>query len=264
MKARIGLLEANYTQTSQRLKREIDQIAKDRDNLNLEAIGLRRDKLMHEKEAELCKERCKTEFVQSLSGISNVTNAFLNKINSLFPTHLAFQISCEKQRENLERIESNCTSLSRDMEEKFQHYLNNVGGKVSGIQAENSRLKAENWRLSEDYRSCSLNRTGLSRQHRQDMNRLQEKHDQATERLLMEKQNLNGEITVLNKTVHYKNTEVGHLLAQLKQLNMTCMSRVRERWQTMESLLDRNMRPSCCSFLLSGAFLNIFGKGWLQ
>uniref|UniRef100_H2T982 Plasmalemma vesicle associated protein a n=1 Tax=Takifugu rubripes TaxID=31033 RepID=H2T982_TAKRU len=207
MKARIGLLEANYTQTSQRLKREMDHIAKDRDNLNLEAIGLRRDKLMHEKEAELCKESCKTEFVQSLSGISNVTNAFLNKINSLFPTHLAFQISCEKQRENLERIQSNCTSLSRDMEEKFQYYLDNIGGEVSSTLAENSRLKAENWRLFEDYRSCSQNRSGLSQQHRQDMNRLQEKHDQATERLLMEKKNLNGEITVLNRTVHYKNTE---------------------------------------------------------
>eukprot|EP00066_Takifugu_rubripes_P025606 XP_011614872.1 PREDICTED: plasmalemma vesicle-associated protein-like [Takifugu rubripes] len=226
MKARIGLLEANYTQTSQRLKREMDHIAKDRDNLNLEAIGLRRDKLMHEKEAELCKESCKTEFVQSLSGISNVTNAFLNKINSLFPTHLAFQISCEKQRENLERIQSNCTSLSRDMEEKFQYYLDNIGGEVSSTLAENSRLKAENWRLFEDYRSCSQNRSGLSQQHRQDMNRLQEKHDQATERLLMEKKNLNGEITVLNRTVHYKNTEVEHLMAQLKQLNKTCMSRI--------------------------------------
>lgn len=229
MKARIGLLEANSTQTTQKLKREMDQIAKDRDNLNLEAISLRRNKLMHEKEAELCKERCKTEFVHSLSGISNVTNAFLNKINSLFPTHIAFQISCEKQRENLEKIQSNCTGLSRDMEEKFQHYLNNVGEKVSSIQAENSRLNAENWRLSEDYRSCSQNRMGLLQHHKQEVARLQEKHDQVTERLLIEKKNMNGEITVLNKTVHYKNTEVEHLLVKLKQLNMTCMSRVRER-----------------------------------
>lgn len=229
MKARIGLLEANCTQSSQKLKREIDQIAKDRDNLNLEAIGLRRDKTKHEKEAQLCKERCKTEFVQSLSGISNVTNAFLNKINSLFSTHMPFHLTCEKQREHLDRIQFNCTSLSRDVEEKFQHYLNNVGDQVSTIQAENSRLKAENWRLSEDYRSCSQNRSGLFQQHRQNINRLQEKHDQVTERLLMEKRNLNGEIMVLNKTVDYKNKEVAYLAAQLRQLNLTCMSRVSER-----------------------------------
>lgn len=227
MKARIGLLEANFTQTTQKMKREMDQIAKDRDNLNLEAIGLRRGKSMHEREAKLCKERCKTEFVQSLSGISNVTSTFLNKIQSHFSTHMPFQLSCENQREYLDRIQSNCTSLSREVEEKFQHYLNNVGDHVSTIQAENSRLKAENWRLSEDYRSCSQNRSGLFLQHRQNIQRLQEKHDLITERLLLEKKNLNGEITVLNKTVDYKNREVEHLMAQLKQLNVTCMSRVR-------------------------------------
>lgn len=229
MRARIGLLDANCTQTSQKLKREMDQIAKDRDNLNLEAIGLRRDKAKHEKTAELCQERCKTEFVQSLSGISNVTNAFLNKINSLFSTHMPFHLTCEKQREHLDRIQFNCTSLSRDVEEKFQRYLDLVGDQVSSIQAENSRLKAENWRLSEDYRSCSQNRSGLFLQHKQNINRLQEKHDELTERLLREKQNLNGEIMVLNKSVDYKNKEVAYLRVQLKQLNVTCMSRVSER-----------------------------------
>lgn len=229
MKARIGLLEANCTESSKKLKREMDQIATDRDNLNLEAIVLRRDKVKYEKEAELCKERCKTEFVQSLSGISNVTNAFLNKINSLFSLHMPFHLTCEKQREHLDRIQFNCTSLSRDVEEKFQHYLDNVGDQVSTIQAENSRLNAENWRLSDDYRSCSQNRAGLSRQHKQDINRLQEKHDKFTERLVLEKKNLNGEIMVLNKTIDYKNKEVAYLAVQLKQLNMTCMSRVSGR-----------------------------------
>lgn len=229
MKARIGLLEANCTQSSQKLKREMDQIATDRDNLNLEAIGLRRDKAKFEKAAELCQERCKTEFVQSLSGISNVTNAFLNKINSLFSTHMPFHITCEKQRQYLDRIQFNCTSLSREVEEKFQRYLDTVGDQVSTIQAENSRLKAENWRLSEDYRSCSQNRSGLFLQHRENIRRLQEKHDQVTERLLNDKKNLNGEIMVLNKTVDFKNKEVAYLAAQLKQLNVTCMSRVSER-----------------------------------
>lgn len=229
MKARIELLEANCTQTSQKLKREMDQIAKDRDNLNLEAITLRRDKAKHEKEAELCKKSCKTEFVQSLSGISNVTTAFLNKIDSLFSTHMPFHLTCQKQRDHLDRIQFNCTNLSREVEQKFQHYLNSVGDQVSTIQAENNRLKAENWRLLEDYRSCSQTRQGLSQQHKENINRLQEKHDQVAERLLIEKNNLNGEIMVLNKTVDYKNREVAYLAEQLKQLNLTCMSRVSER-----------------------------------
>lgn len=229
MKARIELLEANCTQTSQKLKREMDQIAKDRDNLNLEAIGLRRDKAKHEREAKLCNEGYKTGLVQSLSGISNVTNAFLNKIDSLFSTHMPFHLTCEKQREHMDRIQFNCTSLSRDVEQKFQRYLDNVSDQVSTIQAENWRLKAENWRLSEDYRSCSQNRLGLSQQYKENVNKLQDKHDQVTERLLMEKKNLNGEIMVLNKTVDYKNKEVAYLTEQLKQLNLTCTSKVSER-----------------------------------
>lgn len=206
----------------------MDQIAKNRNNLNLEVISLRRDKFTHEKEVEFFRQKCKTDFAQSLSGVSNVTKAFLQKVNSLFPAHIAFQLTCTKQREHLEQIRSNCSSLSREVEDKFQHYLNSVGEQVSGIQAENSRLKAENWRLSEDYRWCSQNRSGLIQQHRQNLDKLQQKHDQDMERVLMDKMNLDGEMKVLNNSVNYKNKEVEHLTMQLKQLNMSCMSKVRK------------------------------------
>lgn len=229
MRARIGLVEANFTQTTQRLRREMDQIAKDRDNLNLQAISLRRDKFTHEKEVEFCRQKCKSDFEESLSGVSNVTKAFLKKVDSLFPAHIAFQLTCPKQREHLEQIRSNCSSLSKEVEDKFQHYLNSVGQQVSSIQTENSRLKAENWRMSEDYRWCSQNRSGLIQQHRQTLDKVQQKHDQAMERVLMEKLNLNGEIRVLNNSVNYRSKEVAHLQEQLKQLNMTCMYKVRKQ-----------------------------------
>nr|XP_061797414.1 mucin-19-like isoform X1 [Nerophis lumbriciformis] len=223
LRAKLKLVESNFTQTTERMRMDLDQIAKDRDNLNLEAIRLRRDKSVHEKEIEFSRQRCKDEFVQSLSGVSNVSRAFLQKIESLFPSHIAFQLTCLKQREHLEQIRSNCTSLSREVEDRFQNYLNTVGDQVSEIQTENSHLKAENMRLFDDFRSCSLNRTGLIHEHRQNREKLQLKHDRDYEMLLLEKRRLHGDIEVLENNVNYKNKEVQHLTEQLKQLNLSCM-----------------------------------------
>ncbi|XP_035526457.1 plasmalemma vesicle associated protein a isoform X5 [Morone saxatilis] len=225
LKARLQLVESNFTQKVHGMRMEMDQIAKERDNLNLEAIRLRRDKSTHEKALEFFRVKCKEDFTQSLSGVSNVTKAFLVKIDSLFPAHIAFQITCEKQREHLEQIRTNCSSLSREVEDRFQRYLNSVGEQVSSIQGENSRLKAENWRLSEDYRWCSQNRTGMIQQHRQSQDKLQRKNDEDKERLLVDKIKLNGEIEVLENNVRYKSKEVEHLAEQLKHLNMSCISR---------------------------------------
>ncbi|XP_044075125.1 plasmalemma vesicle associated protein a [Siniperca chuatsi] len=225
LKARLEFVESNFTQTTQRMRMEMDQITKERDNVNLEAIRLRRDKSTHEKEVEFYRQKCKDDFSQSLSGVSNVTKAFLQKVDSLFPAHIAFQLTCAKQREHLEQIRTNCTSLSREVEDRFQRYLNSVGEQVSSIQGENSRLKAENWRLSEDYRWCSQNRTGLIQQHRQNLDKLQQKHDEDKERLLMDKMRLNGEIEVLINSVKYKSKEVEHLTEKIKYLNMSCISK---------------------------------------
>ncbi|XP_034411718.1 plasmalemma vesicle associated protein a isoform X3 [Cyclopterus lumpus] len=223
LKAGRELVESNFTTTAQRMRMEMDQTTKERDIINLEVIRLRRDKSTHEKEVEFFKQKCKDDFSQSLSGISNISKAFLEKINSLFPSHIAFQLTCPKQRDHLEQIRTNCTSLSMDVEDKLQRYLNVVGEQVSGIQAENSRTKAENWRLSDDYRWCSTNRTGLILQHRQNIHKLQGKHDEDKERLLMDKMKLNGEIEVLNNNVKYKSRAMDHLTEQFKQLNMSCM-----------------------------------------
>ncbi|XP_034469485.1 plasmalemma vesicle associated protein a isoform X4 [Hippoglossus hippoglossus] len=225
LKARLELVESNFTQATKRMRIEMDQTAKERDYINLEAIRLRREKSIQEKELLFNKERCKDDFFQSLSGVSNVSKAFLMKIESLFPTHLAFQLTCSKQREYLEQIHTNCSSLSREVEDKFQHYLNSVGDQVSDIHAENSRLKAENWRLSSDYRSCTQNRTGLIKEHREKLDRLQQKHDQDKERLLMDKMRLNGDIEVLVNNVKFKIKEVDHLTQQIRHLNMSCMSK---------------------------------------
>ncbi|KAL7386614.1 hypothetical protein ABVT39_011052 [Epinephelus coioides] len=223
LKARLELVESNFTQTTQRMRMELDQTAKERDNLNLEVIRLRRERSTHEKEVDFFRQKCKDDFTQSLSGISNVSKAFLDKISSLVPLHSPFHLTCPRQREHLEQIRTNCTSLSLEVEDKFQRYLNNVGTQVSKIQGENSRLKAENWRLSEDYRWCSTNRTGLILQNRQNLDKMQRKYDEEKERLLIDKMRLNGEIDVLKSNIKYKSREVDHMGEQLKQLNMSCM-----------------------------------------
>ncbi|CAN9503224.1 unnamed protein product [Ophioblennius macclurei] len=226
MKAKIDLDKSNFTQTVQRMRMEMEQTNKERDTLSLETIHLRRDKSKCEKELSIYRQQSRNEFTQSLGSVSNVSRAFLEKIDTVFPALNRFMISCPKQSEHLEQIRNNCSSLSREIEDKLQRYLNIVGDQVSGIQSENSRLKAENWRLSEDYRWCSQNRTGMIVQHRQNLDKLQRKHDQDKERLLMEKMNLIGKVEVLENNVIFKSKEVDHLTESIKLLNISCMERV--------------------------------------
>uniref|UniRef100_A0A3Q3L4J1 Plasmalemma vesicle associated protein a n=1 Tax=Mastacembelus armatus TaxID=205130 RepID=A0A3Q3L4J1_9TELE len=226
LNAKFQLVNSNFTQTVQSMRMEMDQIAKERDNTNLEAIRLRRDKSTLERELDFYRKKSKNEFSQSLSGVANVSKAFLQKIESLFPAHIAFQLTCSKQREHLEQIRTNCTSLSREVEDRLQRYLNIVGDQVSDIQAENNRLKAENWRLSDDYRLCSQNRSGLIQEHKQNLEKLQSKYDQDKEKLLLVKMKLAGDKEVLENSVKYKTKEVEHLTDQIKQLNMSCNSKM--------------------------------------
>lgn len=205
----------------------MEQIVKEKDNLDLESIKLRREKSNLEMELDLYKHKSKEEFSQLLSSVSTVSKALLEKIDSLFPQHIAFQLTCPKQRDHLEQIHTNCTSLSREVEDKLQRYLNNVGEQLSNMQEENYHLKAENWRLSVDYRDCSQNRTAIIEQNKQSSNELQKKHDEEKERLLVDKMKLNGEIEVLTSSVKHKLSVVAHLNEKLKQLNTSCMSKVK-------------------------------------
>lgn len=60
-----------------------------------------------------------------------MTRDFLNRINNLFPHQLTFHLTCESQQDQMEKIRNSCTNLSRDVENKFQMYLDRVGDKVS-------------------------------------------------------------------------------------------------------------------------------------
>ncbi|KAM8849644.1 uncharacterized protein AB9W97_021268 isoform 2-T2 [Spinachia spinachia] len=231
LKTRLQLVESNFTQTALRMRDRLDRTAKERDDIDLEVILLRREKYTHEKEVEFFRQKCKEDFSQSLSGISHVSKAFIQKIDSLFPSHLAFQLTCANQKEHLEQIRTNCSSLSNEVEERLQRYLDVVGTQMSGIQGENSRLKAENWRLSEDYRWCSNNRTGVISQNRQNLDKLQRKHDEEKEILLVDKIRLNGDLEVEKNNVKYQSKRNDELTEQMKQLNVSCSTKVRKKVQ---------------------------------
>ncbi|XP_043988925.1 plasmalemma vesicle associated protein a [Gambusia affinis] len=225
MKYGLQSLDSNFTATLRSMTMEKEQIAKERDKQILEAIRLRREKSLLEKELDLFKQNSKNEFSQLLAPVSDVSKAFLEKIESLFPKHIAFQLTCAKQKEHLEQIHTNCTSLSRDVENKLQHYLNVVGEQVSDMQIENTRLKAENWRLSEDYREVIQNRTSIMEQHKRSREELQQKHDQEKERLLMDKMKLTSDNNLSLQKLKYKDLVVDDLKGKLKQLNTSCMAR---------------------------------------
>ncbi|KAJ0012141.1 hypothetical protein NQD34_013116 [Periophthalmus magnuspinnatus] len=224
-RAQVSMIQANFTQTAMKMQMEMDQMAKDRDNINLEAIQLRRDKFLHEKAIELYQIKCKDEFINSLSGIKNVSKAFLSKIDKVFPAYHSFQLTCPKQTEYLEQIRTNCTNLSEEVVRKFQNYLDILGDKVSMSQGNISILTAENMRMTRDYNQCSQNRTGLIREHKQNVERIHLKNDEEKEKLLKEKLKLKGEIEVLESSVKFKNSELAHMKEQLMHLNMSCIPR---------------------------------------
>ncbi|KAK7945269.1 hypothetical protein WMY93_000997 [Mugilogobius chulae] len=213
-KAKLDTVQINFTQTAMKMQMEIDHTARERDYITLEAIKLRRDKFVLEKAVELYQIKCKDEFINSMSGITNVSKAFLTKIDVLFPAHHPFQLTCPNQKDYLEQIRNNCTNLSEEVVRKFQFYLDTLGNKVSMSTGNISVLTAENIRMTRDYNLCSQNRTEI-----------QLKNDEERETLINDKIKLKGEIEVLESTVRYKNTELDHLKQQLMHLNMTCIPR---------------------------------------
>lgn len=144
----------------QNLRDELDSAVKDRTRLNEEVVKLRRDNIFLREQHALytryvcvaCEtettwkiskvkafyfilsastSKCKEDFAKSLEGITMVTSAFLDRINNLIPHQLTFHLTCEKQREHMDKIKNSCTNLSRDVENKFQVYLDNVGKMVN-------------------------------------------------------------------------------------------------------------------------------------
>ncbi|KAM4629409.1 plasmalemma vesicle associated protein b [Polymixia lowei] len=217
-RAMISLIEANFTQTVQYLSQDRDNALKDRDSHHQEAIVLRRDNGNLKEQLTTYTRKCKEDFASSLEGIQTVTSGFLARINSLFPHQLTFHLTCEKQQEQMERIRNGCTNLSRDVEDKFQKYLDNVGDKVANIQSQSSRLEVQNLHLNSDLQKCEHSRSLTSAESSRLLEQAQQNHDKQMETLLLEQNRLREEKKLQGDRLALRESEVQTLQEKIQML----------------------------------------------
>lgn len=220
----LKLVKANFTQTMAIMRTELDNSNKDKDGFHLEAIRLRRDKAFLEEELNLYQKKCKEDFVNSLRGIPNVTKEFLKRIDDLFSKHISFQLTCDKQKNQLEDIRENCSSLSREVENKLQSYLDIVGNQFTRINGENAKYVIENVRLKEDADWCNQNRSSMIRDNRKNLEQLQRKCDQDSEKLLLENRKLKGDNNLNENLLSVKEKEIKMLKSTIETLNTSLAS----------------------------------------
>ncbi|XP_040040028.2 plasmalemma vesicle associated protein b [Gasterosteus aculeatus] len=166
----------NYTHVVQYLSREKDNAIKDRDTHRQDASSLRSETTMLKEQLTTYTKKCKEDFAQSLDGIQSVTSDFLTKIDRLFLQKMTFHLTCESQKAEMETIRNSCTNLSRDVEKRFQLYLNSVGDRVAEIQAQSSELLVRSSLCEQQYVKALA-----------DAAELQRTHDNTVEKLLKEK-----------------------------------------------------------------------------
>uniref|UniRef100_A0A3Q2Q1V8 Plasmalemma vesicle associated protein b n=1 Tax=Fundulus heteroclitus TaxID=8078 RepID=A0A3Q2Q1V8_FUNHE len=182
----IKLINANFSQMVEDLTHERDLAQRNKNDYLQEALKLRRDNSILTDQLAAYTRKCKEDFVQSLNGIQTVTSTFLDRINNLFPHSLTFHLTCNSQQEQLEKIKSSCSNLSRDVESKFQLYLDNVGNKVVEIQALSSQLQVSNSYLSASLEQCEQKHSEALAKAAKDLEERQKAHDNQVERLLTE------------------------------------------------------------------------------
>ncbi|XP_038571358.1 plasmalemma vesicle associated protein b isoform X2 [Micropterus salmoides] len=214
-KARINLIEANFTQMVHYLSQERDNALKDRDTHHQDAITLRRDNTMLKEQLTTYTRKCKEDFAHSLDGIQTVTRDFLNKINNLFPHQMTFHLTCDSQKEQMEKIRNSCTNLSRDVEHKFQLYLDKVGNKVAEIQDLSSRLEVQNSHLTSDLQQCERNHSEAAREAANQLQLKQKAHDDQVEKLLIEQNRLRDQKKLQEDSLALKERELQTLQQRL-------------------------------------------------
>ncbi|XP_010870871.1 plasmalemma vesicle associated protein b [Esox lucius] len=216
--AMIQLIEANFTQTVHYIRIERDNAIKDRDAHHLESISLRRENTNLKEQLTLYTKKCKEDFAKSLEGIQTVTSNFLVRIEKLFPHTMTFHLTCEKQSEQMEVIRNSCSSLSKEVEEKFQQYLDNVGMKVADIQALSSRLEVQNSYLTTDIQECQHNRSAAATEASRLLLEIRENHDKQVETLLKEQNQLREEKSLQGKRLVLKEAELSTLKEKVESL----------------------------------------------
>lgn len=218
-RAMIRLIEANFTQTVQYLSHERDSAIKERDAHNQDAINTRQENVKVQEQLTTYTRKCKEDFSKSLEGIQTVTSAFLLRINNLFPHHLTFQLTCEKQQEQMEKIRTSCTNLSREVEDRFQKYLNSVGDQVANIQAHSSRLEVQSSHLTSDLKTCEGSRAGMAAESSRQIQAAQQTHDTRMKTILLEQNRLRDDKKLQADRLALMETEAQVLRGRIQTLS---------------------------------------------
>lgn len=220
----LKLVNANFTEHITTMKLSLENANKERLLYHLEAINLRRSKASIEERIANYEKSCKEDFVQSLQGIPNVTREFLRKVDDLFMKHDSFQLTCEKQSKKLEDIRSNCSSLSREVENKLQAYLDKVGSKVSEIEGANAKYQADNKLLKEDAAWCKGNLSATVEENQKVLKQVRLKHDHETEELLLKIRQLTENSKLQENLLSVKEIDIKILNQKVQTLNASLTS----------------------------------------
>ncbi|XP_028833391.1 plasmalemma vesicle associated protein a [Denticeps clupeoides] len=215
----LSIINKNFTDTVDFMKAELANSNRERDTLTLETISLRQSKNTLEEHLRRYEQTCQDDFVRSLAGIPTVTQEFQRKIDSLVPQLIPLHISCDKQREQLEQIQNNCSILSRQVESKFQPYLDNVAAKVSTLTGQASSLQAKKNALDAELRWCKHNRSALMENGARSLKAAQDRHDGDMQRVLLEQRKLRGECDLKDSTLKLKESNINMLSEKIKDLN---------------------------------------------
>lgn len=186
----------------------MDHAKKARDDFQISAITAREESKELKEQLSRYTQTCKEEFSKPLEGIQEVTTAFLAKINNVFPHAPTFLLTCEKQQDQLNKIRTNCTNLSRQVEDKYQGYLDKVGTQVARLQGIRSELEVKNQRLVGQLQACKDEATGLKAQSSQRNTDAQQKYDKDIRDHLKDKEQLRMEIEMQKLRLDLCNSKV--------------------------------------------------------
>ncbi|TSL04297.1 Plasmalemma vesicle-associated protein [Bagarius yarrelli] len=215
----LKLIKANFTEQMTTMRLNLQNAKKDQLVYHLQAIELRRSKASLEERIDKYEKSCKEDFVQSLQGIPNVTREFLKKVDDLFMKHEAFQLTCDKQSTKLEDIRVNCSSLSREVENKLQAYLDNVGSRVTAILGANAKYQTDNKRLTEDATWCKGNLSATMEEKQKALKQARLKYDEETEKLLLQVRQLTENGKLKENLLSVKEIDIKILNEKINSLN---------------------------------------------
>ncbi|XP_028818488.1 plasmalemma vesicle associated protein b isoform X2 [Denticeps clupeoides] len=184
------IVETNFTHMVEYLQVELNKAANARDESSKEAAELKKERDTLREQQKTFVQNCKEDFAKPLEGIQTVTSAFLTRIDKLFPHAHTFHLTCAKQQEQLDKIRSSCTNLSRQVEDKFQGYLNHVSENVAQLQDVRSQLEVQNKGLMNSFQTCTNEHAALVQEKDRQMKELQESSDKRVSELIHEKKKL--------------------------------------------------------------------------